>query len=160
MSSKLCGTRKDLGIPREQHILLGEREEKGRGSFDEGTWPARQGPSSSASLFGGRGRADALLSFLGAAPPTHPLLARTSPVLPRTLETVFRFAKHEDLRRMVNAMKIALLLDRVRDALASSGNTSLDGGSIPPRVASDVAATFRVSTRGRSQNTRASSWVS
>lgn len=74
-------------------------------------------------------------------PPT--LAARAQ----QLLQLVFHFAKHEDIRRMVNAMDIALLVDRVRDAfLATKGEFLTKDVNLPSPVASDVDITFRVGT--------------
>lgn len=64
------------------------------------------------------------------------------------MQLAFHFAKHEELKRITNAIEITLLLERVRDAYLAANDRDLSlvgpDGTLASHVASDIDTTLRV----------------
>ena len=71
--------------------------------------------------------------------------ARATDYFEHAQQVVFHFAKHEEAKRMMAVMDIALLLERLRDAFLADRNSLVGrSGALPFWFTNDIDMTFRV----------------
>lgn len=74
-----------------------------------------------------------------------PFLSSPRYLIDVTKQLVFHFAKHEEIKRMVAVMDIAVLLERLHDAfLADKSLLFGQNGSLSPHFINDIDMAFRV----------------